>query len=533
LDRELPGESFFTRLEVNQRADSRIEDDAVQRGMDAFFASERKAKDEQSAARREMTFQAFRRLWGKINSRLKASIDPALVWLEIKSYIKGSITALHLQDRDRNRFLSLSEYLALPRKQSRIDETQRRLVYDLYRAYEKLKKTDNYYDEMDIVYNLAGRIPAGRQAARKANEKIHGLLPVDAVFIDEVQDFTQGELYLLTKLCSDPNNLMMAGDTAQSIAVGVGFRFTDVRQIFYKSFGGIEPDLLRLTHNYRSHSGILRLAASVVELLYHFFSDSLDKLPPDFGLFPGPKPVIMEVSSVSDLVLMLDGSKRETSRIEFGAHQVVIVRNEEAKQSLPEEFGVDKDWVMTVSIFNLPISSIVALDEERTKNCHFSPFQVQQSKGLEFDDVLLYNFFTDSPAEDLWRVVSNYNRDDGRAYHHECGITSASVQSFEWEDLDPGYETRRLDFDREKHKILESEFKMLYTSITRARVNVFIAETNVSLCQPMFNYFKQRRLVESVKNNSAEGLSGIRVFGQPNTIEDWRNRGDYYLQKTV
>ena len=46
---------------------------------------------------------------------------------------------------------------------------------------------------------------------------------------------------------------------------------------------------------------------------------------------------------------MLDGSKRETSRIEFGAHQVVIVRNEKAKADLPDEFGVDKDWVMTVS----------------------------------------------------------------------------------------------------------------------------------------------------------------------------------------
>jgi hypothetical protein len=121
-----------------------------------------------------------------------------------------------------------------------------------------------------------------------------------------------------------------------------------VRQLFYGQFGGEEPRLQKLTHNYRSHSGILHLAAAVVELLYHFFRDSLDRLPPDFGLFPGPKPVAMVVSSVEDLVLMLDGSKRETSRIEFGAHQVVLVRNEKAKQHLPEEFGVDKDWVMTV-----------------------------------------------------------------------------------------------------------------------------------------------------------------------------------------
>ena len=118
---------------------------------------------------------------------------------------------------------------------------------------------------------------------------------------------------------------------------------------------------------------------------------------------------------------MLEGAKRETSRIEFGAHQVcmitynahycskeitsmenykvVIVRSgkflwtdcglllpdsqspfiaEEAKASLPDEF--DKDWVMTV----------------------------QQSKGLEFDDVLLYDFFSHSPAKDAWRVVTNY-----------------------------------------------------------------------------------------------------------------------------
>ncbi len=58
----------------------------------------------------------------------------------------------------------------------------------------------------------------------------------------------------------------------------------------------------------------------------------------------------MEVEQTADLVLMLEGAKRETSRIEFGAHQVVIVRSEEAKSSLPDEFGVDRDWVMTVSI---------------------------------------------------------------------------------------------------------------------------------------------------------------------------------------
>ena len=146
-------------------------------------------------------------------------------------------------------------------------------------------KEGNYYDEMDIVYNLARRAKRFHENKFATSiASVQATLPIDSIFVDEVQDFTQAELLLLLKLSRDPNNLMLAGDTAQSIAVGVGFRFIDVRQIFYEQFDCAEPALLQLVHNYRSHGGILKLAASVVELLYFFFNDSLDTLPPDQGL---------------------------------------------------------------------------------------------------------------------------------------------------------------------------------------------------------------------------------------------------------
>lgn len=138
---------------------------------------------------------------------------------------------------------------------------------------------------MDLVFSLAHRANRFNKAnfvGATANSQTLQL-PIDSCFVDEVQDFTQAELFLLVKLSRDPNNLMLAGDTAQSIAVGVGFRFVDVRQIFYEHFNCIEPDLLQLVHNYRTHAGVLRLAACVVELLYFFFSDSLDAMPPDQG----------------------------------------------------------------------------------------------------------------------------------------------------------------------------------------------------------------------------------------------------------
>jgi hypothetical protein len=47
---------------------------------------------------------------------------------------------------------------------------------------------------------------------------------------DEVQDFTQAELLMDLRLVSDPNGLFLCGDTAQTIARGVGFRFTGERR---------------------------------------------------------------------------------------------------------------------------------------------------------------------------------------------------------------------------------------------------------------------------------------------------------------
>ncbi|CAJ1968924.1 unnamed protein product [Cylindrotheca closterium] len=500
LDGELSGERFFSSKELETRISARLKDDTAQRGLEEFFDNTNRdtsgERDSKSGARKEMTFSRFCTLWSKINSKTKSKMAPDQVWLEIKSHIKGSVAALHLEDAFSSshiRFLSRDEYLSLPRKQSRLDQPSRQEVFDLYERYEKMKK-GKYYDEMDIVYHLAHRIPPRQELKQLPTCPI----PVDAVYVDEVQDFTQSELLLLARLCNDSNSLMLAGDTAQSITAGVWFRFADVRQLFYGQFGGDEPRLQKLTHNYRSHSGILHLAAAVVELLYHFFQESLDRLPPDFGLFPGPKPVAMVVSSVEDLVLMLDGSKRETSRIEFGAHQVVLVRNEEAKQHLPEEFGVDKDWVMTV----------------------------QESKGLEFDDVLVLNFFQDSPAGDSWRVISNYGLEQAKSYYDEC---ESGSQTFQWEDISATQQTRPLAFDSEQHKTLETELKILYTAITRARVNVFIAEMDSSLCQPMFNYFRRRKLVEFVYNDDGQGLSSLPVFGQIDTVDEWKARGQYYL----
>ena len=133
----------------------------------------------------------------------------------------------------------------------------------------------------------------------------------------------------------------------------------------------VVPELKKLIWNYRSHSGILNLASSVVSILQEYFPESFDKLDKDQGQLDGPKPVLLESCSPSDLAIILRGYKRKTTAIEFGAHQAILVASNEARERLPEELS------------------------------HALVLTIYEAKGLEFDDVLVYNFFKDSKVTRL------------------------------------------------------------------------------------------------------------------------------------
>ena len=308
-------------------------------------------------------------MWPAISKEMRVShpgklrIKPILVWMEIKSFIKGSSQSL----KSPNGYLSLTEYQEFGKKMAPNFAYDRTTAYELFTRYESIKKRNGFYDDCDLAFNLFQRL----SRLDDINWCIHQF------YIDEVQDFTQAELTLLLHCCRWPNGLFLTGDTAQSIMRGVSFRFSDLRSVFHYISRNVDtskgqrsmvkvPCVHKLTQNFRSHSGILQLAASVIDLLMNFFRSSLDKLPSDQGMFPGPKPVLLLSCSYSDLALLLRGNRREASAIEFGARQAIIVQSDKAKEKLPSELRTG----IVLTVF--------------------------ESKGLEFDDVLLYNFFADS-----------------------------------------------------------------------------------------------------------------------------------------
>ncbi|KAH9855771.1 hypothetical protein C2E23DRAFT_811853 [Lenzites betulinus] len=177
------------------------------------------------------------------------------------------------------------------------------------------------------------------------------------------------------------------------------------------------PRMYHLTANYRSHAGIVDCAAAIVKLITRLWPNSVDVLPPEQGMTAGPKPTFFWDDASANFETFLSDESGNT--VEFGAHQCILVRDSTAKQKLRSQVG-QVGIVLTIA----------------------------ESKGLEFDDVLLYDPFEDSSEDSQrWRIVLD-------------GI--------------PGHATPA--FEHARHSGICRELKFLYVAVTRARMNLWIID---------------------------------------------------------
>ncbi|XP_037703012.1 TPR and ankyrin repeat-containing protein 1 [Choloepus didactylus] len=467
------------------------QEDEEEAEVDGDYGEEEKATEVrmgENDPRVYVTFEVFtNEIWPKM-TKGKTSYNPALIWKEIKSFLKGSFEALSCPHGR----LTEEAYKKLGRKRSPNFKEDRSEIYSLFCLYQQIRSQKGYFDEEDVLYNLSRRL----SKLRVLPWSIHEL------YGDEIQDFTQAELALLMKCINDPNAMFLTGDTAQSIMKGVAFRFSDLRSLFhYASRNAIDKQsairkpkkIHQLYQNYRSHSGILNLASGVVDLLQFYFPESFDRLPRDSGLFGGPKPTVLESCSVSDLAILLRGNKRKTQPIEFGAHQVILVANDMAKEKIPEELGL----ALVLTIY--------------------------EAKGLEFDDVLLYNFFTDSEAYKEWKIISSFTPSSSDSREENRPLIEVPLEK------PNSSQGRSLMLNPEMYKLLNGELKQLYTAITRARVNLWIFDENREKRAPAFKYFIRRDFVQVVKTDENKDFDDS-MFVKTSTPEEWITQGDYYAK---
>jgi superfamily I DNA/RNA helicase len=180
----------------------------------------------------------------------------------------------------------------------------------MFERYDKCMKELGLWDDCDRIAALFNRLESVRASDPVAYQNVR----YNKVYVDEVQDYTQAEIAVFFCLCG-PGDLFLAGDPAQSVVEGVEFRFEEIRSVGYCLYGEerkhLVPDKPRTVHlNFRSHCGILNVAAAVLSCLFEVFPDSAKQLKEDLGLFHGPRPGVfnkVEVERLKELVVRRGG----------------------------------------------------------------------------------------------------------------------------------------------------------------------------------------------------------------------------------
>lgn len=280
-------------------------------------------------------------------------------------------------------------------------------------------------------------------------------------------------------------NLSVAGDTAQCISRDSCFRFQDLKSLFFQKYERLgilagqtdlaKLDLFTLSKNYRTHNGILKLAAKVVDVLSTAFPYAIDKFTPELGDFDGPAPILF--SGFSSEIFSPREAESTTTISEFGAEQVLIVRDEETKCLLSETMG-ENALILTIL----------------------------ESKGMEFQDVFLFNFFSGSSCQTAFRALANSQTTGSR-------------------------------LDDTKYPELCIELKNFYVAITRSREMLYIIESDTSAAQPMQDMWgldTKSQIIDVLLPDDPTlqtRLNEIKL-GQSNP-EEWMQKGNEFFNQRM
>ncbi|KAI6095651.1 P-loop containing nucleoside triphosphate hydrolase protein, partial [Pisolithus sp. B1] len=382
--------------------------------------------------------------------------------------IKGSEGAFY----SPNGILDRQTYVNLSHRTYPVFAEDRHSLYNVFESYSKLKYTRCGYDMADrsfcrfltplirtytILKALSGSLPKGQL--------------VDYLYVDEVQDNLIIDTILLRMLCRNADGLFWAGDTAQTISAGSSFRFQDLKAFIHRAEAKrnvairksrAKPKVFELAVNYRSHSGVVNCAQLIVKLITAFWVDSIDTLRPERATLGGPKPVFFAGSHeafLSSLAYVL-------GNISSSAHLGILVRDTAAREEIRKQFG-DIIGVLTL----------------------------QESKGLEFDDVFLYNFFEDSTATwSQWRIVLLACSDQDFIPSHGIGTSP--------------------------HSVLLSELKNLYVGITRACKKLYILDGSQN-SEPMRGLWLKEGLIDI----APPGTDICQYIQKPSSLEQWAASG--------
>ena len=211
---------------------------------------------------REVGFEWFVNRFGSVQPH--ASVDPVLLWDEIRSNIKGGSID------DPLGFLDLSDYQRLSdrRGRAKIPREMRESYYEAAQRYRAILQTEGLWDQLDFVGSCL-----------KVVGEIWGQRAYDRIACDEVQDLAPREIALIISLLRDQNlrSLFLTGDEAQVINPS-GFSWARLKgDLGSRVRPLIIPDVITYRRNFRSSKEIVELVNSILRVRKELLDDPVSQ----------------------------------------------------------------------------------------------------------------------------------------------------------------------------------------------------------------------------------------------------------------
>ncbi len=376
----------------------------------------------------EMSFRDFDQWFTRHRAASKLK-DPHQLFEEFRGVITGPSTG--------SAYLSRDDYLSLGIRQSIFSEDERERVYDLFLKYLEHMRDNGFYD---------------------ANILSHEYLSLaepryDFVVVDEVQDLTNIQLQLILESLRDSRHFILCGDANQIVHPNF-FSWSKLKTFFYKQDDLDAPaELIRILNtNYRNSADVTEVANRILKLKTNRFG-SIDR---------ESHYLVRSHSDKPGTVLLLADNESITREL-----------NQKTRQST--RFAV----------------VVMHPDQKQAAKAHFQTpliFSIQEAKGLEYDNIILYNFTSDD--EERFREITR-------------GVNVEDLSGTE------------LTYSRAKDKgdksleIYKFHINALYVAITRTVENLYVVESKPN--QRLFDLLGLKLWEDS-----------LDLAEQGSSLEEWR-----------
>ncbi len=242
------------------------------------------------------------------------------------------------------RTLSYDEYTSISEERTILPKSKRKCVFDICAIYEKHLQEEGLYDDNDLVRQMfSGNL----------------VQPIyDFIAVDEVQDYTELQLYLITCL-SKNNHIMLAGDEHQNINPA-SFSESRINSLFYDR-SGKKLLVKRLSQNFRCQQEIIDLTNNLAKLRRDIIgNESAENEQDEAAMRHGQKPVRLKYSEDSMNALINEVKKYPRA--------VILVPDDKTKAEITEKFNLSN------------------AENEVSK-----VYTVAEIKGMEYQHVTIFN----------------------------------------------------------------------------------------------------------------------------------------------